>query len=170
MSELCPDLDWRELSSLNPAECQAETWTVQADGGGVEGIAFYFFCLHTQGSESQRVTNSRSQLGTISQRLSKLLRVLPLVSPSPPRWGKGKSNFHSKSEKDQFSDEENQGLPRDPTDHSFEHTSTPKSGLATCQRHLTEASQEPVRSEPSFSSLDRWKNSHSEGLRTTTNE
>lgn len=115
MSELCPDLDWLELSSLNQAECLAETWSVRANSGAVEGIVFYFFCLHKLGSESQRVTNTRSQLGTIAQRLAKLLRVLLLVSPSPPGWGKGKSNFHSKSEKDQFSDKENQGLPRDPT-------------------------------------------------------
>lgn len=46
----------------------------------------------------------------------------------------------------------------DPTDHSFKHIHTPKSGLAACQCYLTDIAHKPVRNMSLFSPFDRWKN------------
>lgn len=102
------------------------------------------------------VTNTRPQLRTISQNLSKLLRVFcHLAFHHHYDGGRVSLPFTPSESEAQFSDEENQGLPRDPTDHSFECISAPKSELAICQCHLIEASHKPVRSMPLFSPFDR---------------
>ena len=60
----------------------------------------FCFSLCKQGSESQRVTNTRPQLRTVSESLPKLLTILPRLPITTKTRKSLAQTFHSKSERD----------------------------------------------------------------------
>lgn len=68
--------------ALSLLEASLNAWLRPAQSGWEGGkLSCCFSSSYKLGSEVQRVSNSRAQLGPISQSLSKLLMVLPLFSP-----------------------------------------------------------------------------------------